>query len=78
MGDKIFADPDREEEDASEARLTMAISQPKKEKIINAMQKGDMGVFSSEELNKTIEQAEKIYDKVFPEIDKKTKTLMGK
>src|SRR3989344_1236657 len=40
VGDKFVLDPNRDEEDASEARFTLALSCPKKEKIINAMQKG--------------------------------------
>ena len=74
--DKLLIDPNRDEEDTSEARVTFAISKSKKEHIINAMQKGDMDIISCDELNQMSEQAEKIYDKIFPNIDKKTKALM--
>lgn len=70
IGDKIIIDPNREEEDTSEARVTLAISKPKKEHIINAMQKGNMEMISAEDLNKIVEDSEKVYDKIFPEVDK--------
>jgi len=73
IGDNIFADPNRDEEDTSEVRLTLAISKPKKDKIINAMQKGGEGFISGDDLDKIVGSAEKIYDKVFGEISKKTK-----
>lgn len=73
---EIFIDPNIEEEDTSEARLTLAISCPKKEKIINAMQKGNSGLISIDEIDKILELGEKIYDKIFPEIDKKVKSLI--
>ena len=77
VGKKIFADPNRDEEDASEARLSLAISSGKKgEKMINAMQKGNMETFTGEDLNKIVDHAEKVYDEVFSKIDKKTKDLM--
>lgn len=70
IGRKIIVDPNREEEDTSESRVTFAISKPKKEHIINAMQKGDMDLISADELNQMIGLSEKVYDKVYPEIDK--------
>jgi len=75
VGDKFFIDPNREEEDTSEARLTLAISCPKKDKIINAMQKGNSELISVEELDRIVNESEKIYDKIFPEIEKKIKGL---
>jgi len=76
IGGKIIIDPNREEEDTSEARVTFAIKKNKKDHIINAMQKGEMDLISADELNEMIGQSEKVYDKVYPEIDKKTKGLM--
>src|SRR3989344_8400586 len=70
IGGGIILDPTREEEDASEARLTLAISCPKKDKIINAMQKGGIDSFSIDELNNIIDQSEKVYESVFPKINK--------
>lgn len=76
LGNKIILDPTRQEEDCSDARMTLAISSGKKEKMINAMQKGGITPITIEEMDLIIKEAEKAYDKVFPEVDKKTKHLM--
>ena len=76
IGGGIILDPTREEEDASEARLTLAISCPKKDKIINAMQKGGIDSFSIDELNNIIDQSEKVYESVFPKINKQINSLL--
>lgn len=75
---KLFIDPNRDEEDTSEGRVTLAITKPKKEYIINAMQKGDMALFSIDELEQIIKESEKLYDKMFPEMDKKIEKLKKK
>ena len=75
IGDEVLLDPNRDEEDAAEARLTLALSSSKKDKIINAMQKGGMVAFSDEDLDDIIKESEKTYDKLFPEIEKKIKEL---
>lgn len=75
VGDQLLFDPIRDEEDASSARLTLAISKPGKDKIINSMQKGGLDSISIEHLNQVIEEAEKVYDKIFPELDKKIEGL---
>ncbi len=74
-GDSLLLDPDREEEDTSDARVTFAVSSPKKDKIINAMQKGGITPVSIMEIDEMIKQVEKTYDKIFPEIEKKIKEL---
>ena len=74
-GDNMLTDPNRDEEDASEARITLAISSVKKEKIIHSMQKGGISPVSLEELDEIIRQAERVYDKLFSEIDKRIKKL---
>jgi len=76
IGDKFVLDPNRDEEDACEARITMAVSEAKKEKIINSMQKGGIIPISTEALCDAVEKSENIYDEIFHNIDKKTKTLM--
>jgi exosome complex component RRP42 len=76
IGDKIVADPNRDEEDSAESRLTIGISKSGKEHMINSMQKGEIISLTGEDLKIIVEQAEKVYDKVFPDIDKKTKALM--
>lgn len=75
IGESIILDPDRGEEDAAEARLTLAISQPKKDKIINSMQKGGIIAITVDELDKIIEETEKIYDRLFPILEKKISEL---
>jgi len=75
INDNFIIDPNREEEDTSNARVTFTISCPKKEKIINAMQKGDEESIKIEELNKIAEESEKIYDKIFPKVEKEIKKL---
>ena len=75
IGDKFFIDPNRDEEDTSEARLTLTISCPKKDKVINAMQKGNIDLISVDELDKIIVESEKIYDKMLPKIEKEIEEL---
>lgn len=75
VGDKLVFDPTRDEEDASSARLTLAISQPGKEKIINSMQKGGLDSLSTDHLNEVIAEAEKVYDKLFSDLGKKVEEL---
>jgi len=73
IGDSLLFDPNRDEEDAADARLTLSISQPKKDKIINSMQKGGLVSMTADELNKIVEESEKVYNKLFPDIEKKIK-----
>jgi exosome complex component RRP42 len=73
--DNIISDPNRDEEDAADARVTLAISKPAKDHIINSMQKGESAVISEQDLKNIVEQAEKVYDKIFPEIEKQVKGL---
>ena len=75
IGDKIIIDPNREEEDTSEARVTFAVSKPDKDKIINAMQKGNEDVVSADQLMQMVDGAEKLYDEMFPNIEKQIKAL---
>lgn len=75
IGNGLLIDPNRDEEDAHIARLTLAISKPKKDYMINSMQKGELDVLSVDDMDKIIEEAEKAYDKIFPEIEKKVKEL---
>ncbi len=68
VDNKFFIDPNREEEDTSEGRLTIAISMPKKDKMINAMQRGNFEPITIEELEETVKKAEEVYDNIFPKI----------
>lgn len=75
LGEGIIVDPNRDEEDTGEARLTFAISKHKKDYIINAMQKGGMTPIPIKEAEEMILQSEKIYEDVYPEISKKIEKL---
>jgi exosome complex component RRP42 len=74
--DRIFVDPNREEEDTSETRMTFAISCPKKDKMINAMQKGNQETITGDELEQMVNYSEKLYDEMFPKIEKQIKALI--
>ena len=76
IGNKILFDPTREEQDASEARITLGLSKLKKDKIINSMQKGELTGISVEEMNEIIDSSEKVYDKLFQDVENKTKDLL--
>ena len=77
IGKNIILDPTTEEEETSEARLTVEISTDKKEDSINALQKGGDNPFTIEEANEIIDAAFKQYkklDDVFSdELKKKSK-----
>jgi len=73
IGSHLILDPVTEEEEASEARLTVAISTDKKEDFINALQKGGDQPFSIEELHTIIEAAFKNYKKLKEVFNKETK-----
>jgi len=75
IGNSLILDPTREEEDAMDTRMIIAVSCPKKDKIINAMQKGGITPITIDEMNKMIEQSEKTYDEIFPKIAKKISAL---
>ena len=75
IGENLVLDPNRDEEDSADARVTFAITAPKKDKIINAMQKGGITPISIKELDEINKQVEKTYDKLFPEIEKSVKEL---
>ena len=64
LGKYIILDPTTEEEQASEARLTVEISTDKKEEYINALQKGGDNPFTIEEANEIIDAAFKHYKKL--------------
>jgi len=80
IGNNLLIDPVLEEEDASEVRLTLTLTQnDKKEVIINAAQKGNEGTFTEEELSKILDLAEKTYKKLEKEVeDKIEKSLKEK
>lgn len=62
----ILLDPTTEEEEASEARLTIAMSLRDKKPYINALQKGNSKELSGEEVFDILEKAEKEWHKMHP------------
>jgi len=70
IDDHFIVDPNREEEDTSEARITIAIAN---NDTIHALQKGEEVEFSIDELHSALDLAEKTYKKLFPVIDKHLK-----
>jgi exosome complex component RRP42 len=69
VGNEFILDPNREEEDASEARITVALS----EDGIHALQKGDSKELNIDEFNKIIDLAEKNFKELSHKIQKQLK-----
>lgn len=72
IGDKMLVDPTREEEDATDGRLTIEVSKPDSAKgteMINAMQKGGEATFSQEEVLTAVEEAVKMFKKLKEIVD---------
>lgn len=69
IGDQLVVDPTKEEEDSSEGRLTIGVSNDQ----ISSMQKGDIASFSEEEVMKSVEIAEKLENSIFDKIEKSLK-----
>ena len=69
VGNKFIADPNLEEQDMSEAKITIG----RKGEYISSMQKGDMRPFTIQEMNQAIEMSEKVYNDVLKKIDKQLK-----
>ena len=70
IGDKIFIDPTREEEDATEGRLTIEVSKSSgKSEMINAMQKGGDSTFTIDEIMLMVGEAVKSFKKLKDTVD---------
>jgi len=69
IGDKLFVDPSREEEDTTEGRVTMEISKPGKDEMITAMQKGGEATFTTEEIMSMAEEGAKVFKKLKTLVD---------
>jgi exosome complex component RRP42 len=63
---EIIVDPTQEEEDISEARITIGSSGG----TISSMQKGNSGWLSEEEINRVIDLNEKVWERLFSRIKK--------
>lgn len=66
IGDKFIVDPTLEEEDTSEARITIGRSS----QGIHSMQKGDPVSISLEEFEKGLEMSEKVYKDILKKMEK--------
>jgi exosome complex component RRP42 len=64
IGDKIFIDPTREEEDCADGRITFEVSDSGKEPMINAIQKGGDAIFTVQEVESMAEEAIRIFKKL--------------
>jgi len=64
LGDKIFIDPTREEEGVAEGRISIEMSKPDKDEMINAMQKGGDAAFSAKEIEHMVEEEMKMFKKL--------------
>jgi exosome complex component RRP42 len=69
IGDQLIVDPTREEEDVSEARITFGIS----DGVISSIQKGNSMYFTTEEIGKAIDLAEKAWKALFKNLEKQLK-----
>ncbi len=69
IGDKLFIDPTREEEDTTDGRITIEVVKPEKEEMITAMQKGGDATFTIDEVMKMTEEATKNFKKLRTLVD---------
>ena len=69
IGEKLFLDPTREEEDSAEGRITIEISKPGKDEMINAMQKGGEATFTQDEVMTMVDEATKMFKKLKTLVD---------
>jgi len=72
-GSSFLIDPTTEEEESSEARLSVAISLSKKEELIHAMQKGGDATFSFEDVQLMLDAASKEIKVLFDAFEKSMK-----
>ncbi len=70
VGDKIIVDPNEEEEEISDYRLSVAIADNDGEARVTAMQKGKEGTINDEDMQKILDLIDKIYKDMFPKISK--------
>lgn len=73
IGKSFVLDPTTEEEEASEAKLSMSLSVSKKDEHIHAMQKDGVAVISNEEVDLMMEEASKEVRKLIDALEKSLK-----
>ena len=69
IGKSILVDPNREEEDLIDTRVTIGSSNG----IIHSMQKGEKGSLTVEEFSDVLDMSEKVYKDIFKKIEKHIK-----
>ena len=72
LGKNIILDPLTEEEDVSDARISLGMTKDKEMKI-NASQKENSTPFSEQELFDILDKAEDSFNKIFPVVEEKIK-----
>jgi len=70
IGGKILADVDKEEEEISEYRLSIAVGDNKGEPRITAMQKGKSGAITPEDMENILNLVEDKWKEMFPRVRK--------
>ncbi len=70
IGNHLLLDPTTEEEEASEAKLTISFSMGKKEEAVHAMQKDGDGTFTIEEIRSIVDTSSKEIKKLFTTFNK--------
>ncbi len=78
IGSSIILDPSSEEEESSEARLTISISPYNETEMVNAMQKGNNTLFTKEEMFNILELAEREWKKLYKHIGEKIEEAINK
>jgi len=73
VGKSLIFDPTREEEDSSEARLSVAMTRSKGKIYVNSLQRGEDEPLTPEEVLKILEMAEKKYEEVEEVVKKQIK-----
>ncbi|MCF7910437.1 exosome complex protein Rrp42 [Candidatus Pacearchaeota archaeon] len=66
IGHTLVVDTTREEEDISEARVSIGIENG----VIHSMQKGETGIFTEEEFGEVLDLAEKTASKIYKKVEK--------
>ncbi len=69
IGGSLLVDPTIEEEDASETRITIGVS----DGIISSMQKSGLKELSTEEFKNILDLVEEVWKDIFPKIEKSLK-----
>jgi len=73
IGDNFIIDPVTEEEEASESRISLGLTEDKEKIKINSIQKGKEGTMTEEELSQMIDASVKKFKELKKEFDKKVK-----